>query len=90
MTTPIVQQSTPQQQYYRGFDLRVDEFLRGVDVDLSTLSHHERRGYDAACRAEADAETQAWLARQAELAAHYAEVSEAQDSRDACDYGWLS
>ncbi len=76
-------------EYYRGFDARVAEVFKGADVDLAAMTRHERRGYDAACRAEAEAEVDGWLARQRDQAAKYDEVASAQDSRSAAGYGWL-
>lgn len=89
MTASIVHHPTAAQtEYYRGFDLRVAEVFRGVPVDLSTLTRHERRGYEAACRAEADADTDQYISRQAELAARQREIDAAQDSAAAA--GWPS
>lgn len=77
---------TPRQQYYAGFDARCDEFFHGRSVDLASLTHYERKGYDAACRAQADADTDGWLTYQAEQAARQREVDAAQDSAAAANW----
>lgn len=75
--------TTAQSEYHAGFDLRCDEVFKGRAVDLSTLSRHERRGYDAACRAEADSGTEAYLIAKAN---RQREIDEAQDSASAANW----
>jgi hypothetical protein len=74
----LAQPTTAREQYYHGFDLRVAEVFHGVRVDLAALSHHERRGYDAAVRAQADADTAGYLSLQAEVAAMHADLDRLQ------------
>lgn len=64
-----MQDSIPEarQLYYEGFDARVNEVLRGVAVNLSAMGRYERRGYDAAMRAQADADADGYITRQAAL-----------------------
>ncbi len=54
--------------FYHGFDARVNEVLRGVPAKPEFMCSQERRGYLAACRAEADADTDGYISRQAALA----------------------
>lgn len=62
-----MQDSIPQQrrEYHEGFEMHVAEVFRGVAVNVAALTPAQRRGYDAACRAEADAGTSAYLVAQA-------------------------
>lgn len=55
--------SIPQVQveYYRGFQKRMGEVFSGEVVNLESMTKHERKGYFAACRAEADADTDGYL-----------------------------
>jgi len=64
MTNTLPRLSSERQQYYRGFDLRVREVIFGEAVDVTQLSKIERRGYDAACRAQAYAESSSYLVGQ--------------------------
>lgn len=52
-------------QYLAGFEMHVAEVFRGVAVNLAAMTPAQRRGYDAACRAEADAGASAYLVAQA-------------------------
>ncbi len=66
-TTPTAtpyqaQTSTRQAAYWHGFQAHCDEIFAGRPADVAALSDDECRGYNAACRTEADAATSAYLA----------------------------
>ncbi len=47
--------------FYHGFDARVNEVLRGVPAKPEFMCSQEKRGYYAACRAEADADADQYI-----------------------------
>lgn len=57
---------TPEQrqQYYDGFEMRLREVRTGELFDVGRMEPNVRRGYEAACRAQADAETSSYLVGQ--------------------------
>jgi hypothetical protein len=62
--TTLPQTASERQVYYAGFDAYMRQALFGEDAKPERMSRIERRGYDAAQRAQAYAETSSYLVGQ--------------------------
>lgn len=64
MSHTLPRTSSERQLYYAGFDAYMREALFGEDAKPEQMSKIERRGYEAAQRAQAYAETSSYLVGQ--------------------------